>query len=359
MTLVVRPIVAWPRAVAPGRRYLMTVDLERADDVRDWPYDTEEVVVHCLLDAGDGLVSRPVGEPAVVLHRFGGTYGPARFVLTSRSGATAGFVRVTLVNDNGVPMRVFDLGDVHISPREAEQESHIELPEELEPATSSVPERPRFVRCTKLEISIEDETIAWEVRSAGSDQFDVAAREPPAREPLSLPPHRRVVIDRLVAVLRRAANVDDGTSLEGAGYRDILATMGTELFELLFAGPVRQELARQLDVLRLGQTEVLSVTLSSFAPSTEESWLASLPWEYLHFPEGDTTFGPAASFLSDVRGLVLSRRLSGLMRALDADALPIRVLLVSSSPTTDEQAIPPTGWTAIVDALQRRESNSY
>src|SRR5262245_46161845 len=96
--LAVQPIVSYPRQAQVGKTYLMTVDLRLAAGAGgDWPYSEEELSIYCMPETGPLFSSQPVGDGAVVLHRFGGTYGPARFLLTARREMT-GPIRVALVN---------------------------------------------------------------------------------------------------------------------------------------------------------------------------------------------------------------------------------------------------------------------
>jgi hypothetical protein len=62
-----------------GKTYLMTIDLQPEGHF-EWQYEEEEYPIYCLVES-DLFSSRPVGEPVVVLHRFGGNYGQAKFTL--------------------------------------------------------------------------------------------------------------------------------------------------------------------------------------------------------------------------------------------------------------------------------------
>ncbi|MFE7560013.1 hypothetical protein [Kitasatospora sp. NPDC057500] len=115
-----RPLVSWPHLAEPGRSYLVTVDVEIAgsDPVPEWPYDQEEFAIGCMLAGCPGIEIEALGPTAVVLHRFGGTYGPARFVahvaaepLPSASDAEAEEpgLQLTLVTAGGIPFRTINL----------------------------------------------------------------------------------------------------------------------------------------------------------------------------------------------------------------------------------------------------------
>ena len=82
--VVLEPVVSWPREVELGRSYLVTVDIRTAMDLEAWPYDEEQFEPSCVLDAQPYLDTNVVDDPVLVLHRFGGTYRPVRFVVSAR-----------------------------------------------------------------------------------------------------------------------------------------------------------------------------------------------------------------------------------------------------------------------------------
>ncbi|BCY08790.1 hypothetical protein [Actinoplanes sp. L3-i22] len=105
-SIALQPLVGWPRQVAPGGRHLVTVDLRPGDPHADWPYEDEEYPVGLMLSGQIGLTVESLGQSSVVLHRFGGTYGPARFVVTVDDGLADGTetaLWLTLISAGGVP----------------------------------------------------------------------------------------------------------------------------------------------------------------------------------------------------------------------------------------------------------------
>lgn len=110
--IILEPIISYPKEAEAGNTYLMTVDLRQS--LGEWQYDEEEYVIYCLLDTMPLFSNEPVGEPAVVLHRFGGTYGPASFLLTAAQEEMEGTIRINLVNGWGMPIRVITLDDVSV-----------------------------------------------------------------------------------------------------------------------------------------------------------------------------------------------------------------------------------------------------
>jgi tetratricopeptide (TPR) repeat protein len=111
--LALQPVVRYPQTAQIGGTYLLTVDL-RQKPLEEWPFAEEEHVVHCVVEAHPLFSVRPVDEGAVILHRFGGTYGPARFLLTARE-VGRGTITVALANQWEVPIASADLGPVTVS----------------------------------------------------------------------------------------------------------------------------------------------------------------------------------------------------------------------------------------------------
>ena len=104
--VTIQPVVSWPRQVRPGRSYVITVDLRLANAAALWPYDDEELAVGCMLDGRPFCAVRVLGDAGVVLHRFGGTYGPAKFVAEipeDRTDFTGAALWLTLTTAGGVP----------------------------------------------------------------------------------------------------------------------------------------------------------------------------------------------------------------------------------------------------------------
>ncbi|WP_141508825.1 tetratricopeptide repeat protein, partial [Candidatus Chloroploca asiatica] len=100
-TLRVEPSVNFPREAVAGQSYLITVDLRTSGA---WPFVEEEYAVYCMLEGGPDLRSQALGAGAVVLHRFGGSYGAAQFQLFV--GTTEGLhqLNVMLVTGWGAPL---------------------------------------------------------------------------------------------------------------------------------------------------------------------------------------------------------------------------------------------------------------
>ncbi len=112
IALAIKPIVRYPRIAQVGKTYLMTIDLE-VEPGAEWNYDEEEYPVYCEIDS-ELFKTSIVGEPVIVLHRFGGSYGKAQFLLKSVEAVERETICITLVNRYGVSIKSFNLKNIQI-----------------------------------------------------------------------------------------------------------------------------------------------------------------------------------------------------------------------------------------------------
>ena len=106
-----KPIVSYPREAKVGERYLFTIDVQLTED-SPWPYQEEEFEISFILETSPFFTHEPVGEhePGLVLHRYGGTYGAAEYLLTAAKKTVApGKIKVTLLNGWGLPIAHLEL----------------------------------------------------------------------------------------------------------------------------------------------------------------------------------------------------------------------------------------------------------
>jgi hypothetical protein len=110
---LLQPTVSWPREMVVNRRHLVTVDLAlvKADgSPGEWPLRDEEYTYSCLLDGGGVFDLWAVHDATVVLHRFGGSYGAAEFVVIPRkmeSGKRS--LWLTIINQWGISIDDYEL----------------------------------------------------------------------------------------------------------------------------------------------------------------------------------------------------------------------------------------------------------
>ena len=105
-------MVSWPRHVRPGESFLITIDLRLSDPTLQWPYEDEELWVGCMVDGRPVCTVRAPGDAGVILHRFGGTYGPAQFVAKvsdEYTNSTDAALWLTLTTAGGVPFYTGEL----------------------------------------------------------------------------------------------------------------------------------------------------------------------------------------------------------------------------------------------------------
>lgn len=103
--------MTYPREVEVDRTYLVTVDLEWDPTTAQWPFREEEYTVRCVIDAPNFHVNS-IGEPVILVHRFGGSYRMARFVFRAAHATGDNEIRIILVNPTGMPMRTLRLQGV-------------------------------------------------------------------------------------------------------------------------------------------------------------------------------------------------------------------------------------------------------
>jgi hypothetical protein len=112
----VKPIIHYPRKAVVGETYLMTIDLQAQDGYdwqRDWTYEEEDYPVYCAVDS-NLFSSRVVGSPVILVHRFGGSYGKAKFLLTAMAEVRNGEIKVALINSRGVTIRNIRVNEVEL-----------------------------------------------------------------------------------------------------------------------------------------------------------------------------------------------------------------------------------------------------
>src|SRR5581483_12011639 len=109
----IRPIINYPREAQIGQTYLMTIDVQLASPDAPWPYPEEEYPITFILNTQPYFRYESLNgerEPGIVLHRFGGTYGPAQYLLTaSEQEVERGHISITFLNGWDVPITYLEL----------------------------------------------------------------------------------------------------------------------------------------------------------------------------------------------------------------------------------------------------------
>lgn len=110
LPLSIQPVISYPKEAEVGKTYLMEIDLQMPESGFEWQYEEEEYLIYCMVNAGNLFTVRTVGEPAIVLHRFGGTYGNAKFLLEADIEEKSGSISVVFVNQWGTPIKSVNCG---------------------------------------------------------------------------------------------------------------------------------------------------------------------------------------------------------------------------------------------------------
>ena len=127
-TLSIRPIIEYPREVRLGETYLMTVDLQ-PESRFDWHYEAEEYPVYCEVESNLFKV-KSIEDTVIVLHRFGGSYSVAKFLLNTLQDIAAGYIKIKFSNAWGIVIRTETLEDFRILPeRQNTDTEYYQLPE--------------------------------------------------------------------------------------------------------------------------------------------------------------------------------------------------------------------------------------
>jgi len=322
--LSVQPVISYPREAQVGKTYLMTIDLEPSGD--EWHYEEEEYPIYCMLETSPLFSNKPVGEPAVVLHRFGGSYGAAKFLLTAAQEEMEGEIKVTLVNGWGVPVRVITLDDVKIRQEvnralkiigEHEQETFVRKRESLEKQFQGT----RWV---------EDNQ---EVAALFDTQLNEVSEKRPAVKPLGYGPSLNIAIARLIntgtdnfAIRVVNAPYPSGYVLHDCVWPQHLTQVWQE-WQQMFAGHSRLDISPRI---RPQQVDPLPLELVS-PPSGQPSSYSSRLMQYLGISLWRWVFdGPILGSLERSLGIAMGQhtRLQLRLEIRDPDliALPWEIM---------------------------------
>lgn len=149
----IEPVVSYPRTARPGERHYLTVDLQHRHPPERWPYAQEELALTCLINTSL-FTHEPLGDQSIVLHRFGGSYGPAAFLLTAKEPLQKGTITLHFVNRHGMTVHTVVLRDIEIAAK---------------PAAVELPTLPVPIRAQAPEVSheIQQQVVPEDVPDAG------------------------------------------------------------------------------------------------------------------------------------------------------------------------------------------------
>jgi predicted NACHT family NTPase len=109
LPLSIQPVISYPKEAEVGKTYLMEIDLQMPGSGFEWQYEEEEYLIYCMVNAGNLFTVTSVGEPAIVLHRFGETYGSTKILLEAALEEKSGTLSVLFVNQWGTTIRTITL----------------------------------------------------------------------------------------------------------------------------------------------------------------------------------------------------------------------------------------------------------
>lgn len=179
--ITIQPIISYPRKAEVGKTYLLTIDVQT--DTGNWPYPQEDYALHCILETEPLFSHQSLGDPVVILNRFGGTYGPATFVLTASLRPQSGTIRFKLVNEQGLLLQSYNLPDVRIArvlveAESAKSESHADG-QNLRNSIVAILGTDKLIRGTGFIVSESHIlTCAHVVRSIGANQESLVYVQP-------------------------------------------------------------------------------------------------------------------------------------------------------------------------------------
>jgi hypothetical protein len=123
LPLSIQPVISYPKEAEVGKTYLMEIDLQMPESGFEWQYEEEEYLIYCMVNAGNLFTVTSVGEPAIVLHRFGGTYGTAKILLEATLEETSGMLSVLFINQWGTNIRTITLAVIIQTKKSVENSS--------------------------------------------------------------------------------------------------------------------------------------------------------------------------------------------------------------------------------------------
>jgi len=266
-TFSVEPIISFPPEAVVGQTYLITVDLRATTG---WPFPEEEYPVYCIVDGGARFTSQAVGAGAVVLHRFGGTYGPAQFLVKVEAQPGAWPLLINLLSGWGAPLgrvpvtiKVVAQSD-HAAPRVQPVREPVVRGNEAPPkrAPAKAPRRKERAQAAPTPVEVRGLRLTIGVRSG--EMWPVIAE--------------RIDSDgRLVLEAEGALPSDLAERLRSLFNRREDA--GRVLGQLLFREAVGNTYAKAVESVRNSGVGRLRLQLL-----IEDEALAELPWEQLMVP---------------------------------------------------------------------------
>ena len=151
--------ISYPCRAEAGKAYLVTVDLDWIGG--NWHYEDEEYLVYCLIDCGVYFECKSLDGSVIILHRMGGSYGSAKFLIAAVENFSDAELKINFINKWGVP-----LDEVRLSCTKLEEPFDPSLSYEQK-ADSSLRDKENERRSPSSNSSIEDVSSEFLIRFWG------------------------------------------------------------------------------------------------------------------------------------------------------------------------------------------------
>jgi internalin A len=111
-SISIRPVISYPNEAQVGKTFLISIDLEH--NSVSWPYPEEEYDFNCVIKSSHIFNIQVVGKPTITLHRFGGSYNPACFLLTPLMESKKPEISISIINPWGIVVRRIKLSRIRV-----------------------------------------------------------------------------------------------------------------------------------------------------------------------------------------------------------------------------------------------------
>jgi type I restriction enzyme M protein len=107
-----KSLISYPIEAQSGKKYLLTIDVQLDEVGALWPYPEEEYEISLQLNLHPFFSYQALtgDTPTIILHRFGGSYGAAEFILTANTEEVPkDNIKITFRNASGLTIAYFEL----------------------------------------------------------------------------------------------------------------------------------------------------------------------------------------------------------------------------------------------------------
>ena len=112
--LRITPIINYPREMVVGKTYVFNIDFRISHLENDWPFNNEEYPLYITIISEPYFSNQPNGEPSIVIHRFGGSYGAVSFLVRANKYHDQNIIHLIIKNEWGIPVQKIKIEDIRI-----------------------------------------------------------------------------------------------------------------------------------------------------------------------------------------------------------------------------------------------------